>query len=122
MAIRTALWKVSAQPQASAEAQLLSEKLLDDMIVAVPKVLSDEWMLIGRQESTGVGGVIALLAAVPDGSLVLIELKRDRTPRDDTASSACARDVSVAIPYTCVPPVTVSGPKCQGQVLSALAV
>lgn len=87
MAIRTALWKVSTQPQALVEAQLPSEKLLEDMIVAAPKVLSDEWMLIGRQESTGVGGIIDLLAIAPDGALVLIELKRDRTPRDVVAQA-----------------------------------
>lgn len=87
MSIRTALWTVSAQPQALVEAQLSSEKMLEDMIVAAPKVLSDEWMLIGRQENTGVGGVIDLLAVAPDGSLVLIELKRDRTPRDVVAQA-----------------------------------
>jgi hypothetical protein len=87
MAIRTVLWKVSTQPQALVEAQLPSEKLLEDMIVAAPKVLSDEWMLIGRQESTGVGGIIDLLAIAPDGALVLIELKRDRTPRDVVAQA-----------------------------------
>jgi hypothetical protein len=42
MAIRAALWKVSAQPQALVEAQLPSEKLLEDMIVAAPRILSDE--------------------------------------------------------------------------------
>ena len=87
MAIRTALWKVSTQPEALAESQLPSEKLLEDMIVAAPKVLSNEWMLIGRQESTGVGGIIDLLAIAPDGALVLIELKRDRTPRDVVAQA-----------------------------------
>ncbi|MCK9988472.1 MAG: hypothetical protein AzoDbin1_04944 [Azoarcus sp.] len=87
MAIRTALWKVSTNPQALVESQLPSEKLLEDMIVAAPKVLSDEWMLIGRQESTGAGGIIDLLAVAPDGSLVLIELKRDRTPRDVVAQA-----------------------------------
>ena len=87
MAIRTALWKVSANPQVLVEAQLPSEKLLEDMIVAAPKVLSDEWMLIGRQEETGFGGRIDLLAIAPDGSLVLIELKRDRTPRDVVAQA-----------------------------------
>jgi hypothetical protein len=34
------------------EAQLPSEKLLEDMIVAAPKVLSDEWMLIGCEPFT----------------------------------------------------------------------
>ena len=87
MPIRTALWKVSAVPQPLPEAQLASEKLLEDMIVASPRLLSDEWMLIGRQEDTGFGGRIDLLAIAPDGSLVLVELKRDRTPRDVVAQS-----------------------------------
>ena len=57
------------------------------MIVAAPRILSDEWMLIGRQERTGVGGIIDLLAVAPDGALVLIELKRDRTPREVVAQA-----------------------------------
>lgn len=44
-------------------------------------------MLIGRQESTGLGGRIDLLAIASDASLVLIELKRDRTPRDVVAQA-----------------------------------
>ena len=44
-------------------------------------------MLIGRQESTGYGGRIDLLAIAPDAALVLIELKRDRTPREVVAQA-----------------------------------
>ena len=39
-------------------------------------------MRIGWQVRTSFGGIIDLLAINPDGSLVLIELKRDKTPRD----------------------------------------
>ncbi len=87
MPIRTALWKVGLQPQPLAESSLDMEQLLEDIIVTAPRMLSDEWMLIGRQEDTGFGGRIDLLAIAPDGSLVLIELKRDRTPREVVAQA-----------------------------------
>lgn len=87
MPIRTALWKVGSQPQMLAESSLESERLLEDMIVRAPRMLSEEWMLIGRQEDTGFGGRIDLLAIAPDGSLVLVELKRERTPREVVAQA-----------------------------------
>ena len=87
MPIRTALWKVGSQPQPLAESVIADERLLENMIVTTPGMLSDEWMLIGRQEDTGFGGRIDLLAIAPDGSLVLIELKRDRTPREVVAQA-----------------------------------
>src|SRR6266568_8709184 len=87
MPIRTAIWKVGPQPQSLAETSLTSEQLLENMILAAPRLLSDEWMLIGRQEDTGFGGRIDLLAIAPDGSLVLIELKRERTPREVVAQA-----------------------------------
>ena len=83
---RTALWTVSDQPSPLAEATFPSERLLEDMIIAAPRILSDEWMLIGRQERT-VTGRLDLLAIAPDGALVLIELKRDRTPREVVAQA-----------------------------------
>ena len=57
------------------------------MIVNAPELLSDEWMLIGRQEKTAYGGIIDLLAIARDGSLVLIELKREQTPREVVAQA-----------------------------------
>src|SRR5437660_120441 len=86
MPIRNAIWTVGPKPLPLAEARLPTEKVLEDMIVAAPRILSDEWMLIGRQERTG-SGVIDLLAVAPDGTLVLIELKRDRTPREVVAQA-----------------------------------
>jgi hypothetical protein len=84
--IRTVLWKVGATPELLQEACLPTEDLLEKMILADPRILSDEWMLIGRQIDTG-HGRLDLLAVAPDGSLVLIELKRDRTPREVVAQA-----------------------------------
>ena len=67
--------------------RIASEADLEAMIVAAPAVLSDEWMLIGRQEDTGFGGRADLLLVAPDGTLVLVELKRDKTPRDVIAQA-----------------------------------
>jgi hypothetical protein len=87
MSIRHAIWKVGASPTPLPETSLIKEELLEDMIVADPRIVSDEWMLIGRQEYTGLGGIVDLLALAPDASLVLLELKRHKTPRDVVAQS-----------------------------------
>ena len=87
MPVQHALWKVAPQPVKVSASTLVSEQELEDMIVAAPRILSDEWMLIGRQVDTGYGGRVDLLAIAPDATLVLVELKRDRTPRDVVAQS-----------------------------------
>lgn len=87
MPIQHAVWTVSQTPTEISRGVLPSEQLLEDMIVAQPRILSSEWMLIGRQIDTGQGGRIDLLAIAPDGSLVLVELKRDRTPREVVAQA-----------------------------------
>jgi hypothetical protein len=92
MPIRHSIWHVGGNPTSLREGTLPSEALLEDMIVARPAILSDQWMIIGRQANTGFGGRIDLLALAPDASLVLIELKRGKTPREVVAQ---------AIDYAC---------------------
>lgn len=87
MPVRHAIWKVGSQPEPLVASRLANEQLLETMIVADPSIVSDQWMLIGRQEDTGFGGRADLLAIAPDGSLILIELKRDRTPREVVAQA-----------------------------------
>jgi hypothetical protein len=85
--IKTDVWTVGVAPSKLPLSRLVSEQLLEDMILNSPGILSDEWMLIGKQEKTNSGGRIDLLAIAPDGNLVLVELKRDRTPRDVVAQT-----------------------------------
>jgi len=87
MPVQHALWTVGTKPCSVAVGKLVSEQQLEEMIVAAPEILSGEWMLIGRQEPTGLGGRIDLLAIAPDASLVLIELKRNKTPREIVAQA-----------------------------------
>jgi hypothetical protein len=87
MPISHAIWKVGSPPPRLQDDSLATEKILEDMIVSDPRILSDDWMLIGRQEDTGRGGQVDLLGIAPDGTLVLIELKRDRTPREVVAQA-----------------------------------
>ena len=87
MPVNHALWTVGPKPIAVSLAKMPSEQQLEDMIVAAPHMLSGDWLLIGRQEPTGYGGRIDLLAIAPDASLILIELKRDKTPREIVAQA-----------------------------------
>ncbi len=58
----------------------LQEILADDISIADPNL-----MVIGREVVTGFDKRIDILAINPDGQLVILELKRDKTPRDITA-------------------------------------
>ena len=44
-------------------------------------------LIIGRQVQTDMGGYIDLLGVDREGSVVVVELKRDRTPRDAVAQA-----------------------------------
>lgn len=87
MPIRHAIWKVGTKPEPLAEVSLGKEALLEQMITEDPTILSDRWLLIGRQVRTTHGGYIDLLALNQDGQLIVIELKRDLTPREVVAQA-----------------------------------
>lgn len=61
------------------------EKQLEDWIVNDPSILNMDLLIIGRQVHTTFGGYIDLLCINGDGDLIIVELKRDKTPRDVVA-------------------------------------
>ena len=85
MPIQHSLWSLTGKAKPLTATRLESEKLLEDLIVENPSILNPSWMIIGRQVITDFRGVIDILALQPDGSPVLIELKREKTPRDVTS-------------------------------------
>lgn len=66
-----------------------AEVVLEDWLEENPEgVLEDgKLLIIGRQVSTNLGSTIDLLAVDRVGDVVVIELKRDRTPRDTLAQA-----------------------------------
>lgn len=65
--------------------QLAKEQLLEDWVANDLSLLGLEAVLVGRQVTTSHGKRIDLLAIDTSGELVIIELKRDRTPREIVA-------------------------------------
>ena len=63
------------------------EQWLEDWLVSDISALDPGLMVIGRQVITGFRGAIDLLCIDINGDLVVVELKRGRTPRDVTAQA-----------------------------------
>lgn len=64
------------------QAKLDQEERLENWIAKDGSMLGMELLIIGRQVATEFGGRIDLLGVDREGNLVVLELKRDRTPRD----------------------------------------
>src|SRR5215207_543844 len=61
------------------------ERRLEDWLEEDISMLSKDLLIIGRQIRTGFGGIIDLLCLDSRGDLTIVELKRDKTPREITA-------------------------------------
>lgn len=61
--------------------------MLEEQITKDISILSQDWLLIGRQVRTDFDKYIDLLAIDANGTVIVIELKRDKTPRDVVAQA-----------------------------------
>jgi hypothetical protein len=82
MSIEQGIWRIGDKPIRLKSTYLDSEDLLEQQIFQDLSLLNPHWLLIGRQVRTGFDKRIDLLAMDGDGSVIIIELKRDKTPRD----------------------------------------
>ncbi|MFQ3243631.1 MAG: hypothetical protein ACI9SP_000249 [Arenicella sp.] len=87
MPIQHGIWKIGDKPQALKTIQMDSEELLEEQIFKDISILNANWLLIGRQVYTDFGKPLDLLAIDASGSLVVIELKKHKTPRDVVAQT-----------------------------------
>lgn len=85
MPLEFGLWRVDDKPVRVATRQMPLESRLEELIEADPGILGRPLLLIGRQVSTRYGKVVDLLGLDAEGALHVLELKRDRTPRDVVA-------------------------------------
>ena len=86
MAFSMNLWKVEGDVIKEIDKQSLDkEKRLENWIEKDPSILGLDLLIIGRQVSTENRGRIDILAMNSDGDVVIVELKRDRTPREIVA-------------------------------------
>jgi len=86
MAFNMKLWKTNGEELSEIQSQKLkSEARLETWIEKDPSLIGTEVLFIGRQVSTDYGGRIDLLGIDRQGDLVVLELKRDKTPRDVVA-------------------------------------
>lgn len=82
------IWRVHGKDLQEIEREPLNdEQRLEEWIVRDPSILGTDVLLIGRQVTTASRGRIDLLAIDDEANLVILELKRDRTPREIVAQA-----------------------------------
>ena len=87
MAMTTKIWEIFDGGLKSINTSLSEEgrtepRDLEKWIESTPEIIGEDIFIIGRQVSLPSGSIIDLLGVDKDGDLVVIELKRDRLPRD----------------------------------------
>lgn len=86
MAIKQTIWSLDDKRELSMSS-LNSEDELENLITDNINLLSSDWLVIGRQVRTLFGGFIDLLCIDIVGSPIVIEFKKDMTPREVTAQA-----------------------------------
>ncbi|WP_411375741.1 endonuclease NucS domain-containing protein [Arthrobacter sp. MPF02] len=87
MAVELGLWRVDDIPRRIPTQAMPLEAKLERLILQDPEILEAKLLLIGSQVPTGYGKFIDILGVDSEGTLHILELKRDRTPREVVAQA-----------------------------------
>ncbi len=82
MPLEIGVWRIDSGCHRVEVGAIGDESRLEDLLDADISIASPNWMVIGRQVRTDYGSFIDLLAIDRDGNIVVIELKRNKTPRE----------------------------------------
>lgn len=86
MPVEMGMWRIDGDtPTRLTAATLPSEATLETYLAKDPSLLGERLFVLGRQVRTPHGKIIDLLAMDVEGNLHVLELKRERTPRDVVA-------------------------------------
>jgi hypothetical protein len=87
MPIEVGIWKVNGGIKKVDFSIIESEKKLEDILSINLSILSDDLLLIGRQVQTEYGKYLDMLAIDGEGNLHIIELKKNKAPREVVAQA-----------------------------------
>lgn len=86
MAISQIVWSLDDQKPLQV-AKLKDETELEGLLYAHIELLNPSWLVIGRQITMPSGKRLDLLCIDQDGDLIVVELKKELTPREVTAQA-----------------------------------
>lgn len=86
MPVEMRMWRIDGEePRPLTASVLPAEKDLHEFLKRDPSLLGERLLVIGSEVTTPYGPRLDLLAIDADGNLHLLELKRDKTPREVVA-------------------------------------
>ena len=85
MPVEIGIWRIDQGLETIRFKELEQESVLQQIIAEDISVVDSRLLVIGREVSTAFGGRVDVLAIDASGNLAVIELKRNRTPREIVA-------------------------------------
>ena len=87
MSIRMQIWRADDGLQQLTQTGTPNEKQLEELLETDPSLLGQPLLVIGRQVRTDLGRIVDLLALDSEGVLHVLELKKEKAPRDVVAQA-----------------------------------